>query len=282
MAEKKTWRDVYEVHPAAEVFPMLPEDELLKLGEDIKKNGLKERIVIWSPGDPKAKDPPIYLLDGRNRLAALELVGASIFDEKGRFSPDLPGRSSSPDHLFEVEYEFMGVGKDERLVAGTDPCSYVISKNIRRRHLTKEQQVDLILNVINASTDFANLARSVKRDSSGHVQGSVKDPIKEKAVEEASNLGISKRTVERAIAKDRGATLPAKESPPQRPAPNRNVEDVVKKILAFIERNLSDKSYETLALLSERLTAAIQHRMQGAARKLSRPEVSGEWETVSR
>jgi hypothetical protein len=30
----------YQVHPAAEVFPMMSDDELAKLGEDIKANGL--------------------------------------------------------------------------------------------------------------------------------------------------------------------------------------------------------------------------------------------------
>ena len=35
----KSWRDVYEVHPAAELFPMMSTEELKALGEDIKKNG---------------------------------------------------------------------------------------------------------------------------------------------------------------------------------------------------------------------------------------------------
>src|SRR5258708_7264713 len=74
MAEKKSWRDVYKVHPAADLFPMLPEDELRKLGEDIKANGLRENIVLWSPGRQEDNQAQ-YLLDGRNRLAALDLVG---------------------------------------------------------------------------------------------------------------------------------------------------------------------------------------------------------------
>lgn len=52
--------------------------------------------------------------------------------------------------------------------------------------------------------------------------------------------------------------------------------------MAFIDKNLSDKSHETLLLLSEQLTAAIQKRMHSAPKKLSRPEISAEWETINR
>ena len=51
MKSAKSWRDIYQVHLAANLFPLLPTDELRKLGEDIKKNGLKEAILLWAPGD---------------------------------------------------------------------------------------------------------------------------------------------------------------------------------------------------------------------------------------
>src|SRR5262245_44342023 len=54
-----------EVHPAAQIFPMLPEAELSALSEDIKQNGLIHPIVLDAEG---------LLLDGRNRLAACELA----------------------------------------------------------------------------------------------------------------------------------------------------------------------------------------------------------------
>jgi hypothetical protein len=67
-------------------------------------------------------------------------------------------------------------------------------------------------------------------------------------------------------------TVPVKSSAAPKPAVG-NVQDLVKKIMAFLERNLSDKSHETLSYLSEQLTAAIQDRMRSAPRKLSRPEL---------
>jgi ParB-like chromosome segregation protein Spo0J len=57
---------VTEVHPVAALFPMLADDELTELAEDIKQRGLLQPIVL---------DPEGRILDGRNRLAACELAG---------------------------------------------------------------------------------------------------------------------------------------------------------------------------------------------------------------
>src|SRR5262249_11773245 len=51
----KTWRDVYKVHPAADLFPMQPEDELRKLGEDIKANGLAKLAKPVKPRNEKGQ-----------------------------------------------------------------------------------------------------------------------------------------------------------------------------------------------------------------------------------
>ncbi len=46
-----SWRDVIPVHPAADLFPMMPRDELITLGNDIKKNGLRNPVAIWIDQD---------------------------------------------------------------------------------------------------------------------------------------------------------------------------------------------------------------------------------------
>jgi hypothetical protein len=251
MSEKKSWRDVYKVHPAADLFPMLPDDELRKLAEDIKKNGLKEKIVLWSPGLPKLDEKTkrhtneVYLLDGRNRLAAMELCGldaVTYHPDRIYWIPDKLGSgcvgNDASIHYFELTKSYpltfgknagLGEGKIEPAV---DACAFILSRNVYRRHLTKEKQADLIVKVMKAQTDFANLARSVKRDSNGHVQGSAKDPIKEKAVEEAKKHDISKRTIERAIAKDRGPT-----QKPRTPSERTDETDRFKKLLAHIQKS---------------------------------------------
>jgi hypothetical protein len=123
---------------------LLAEDELLKLGEDIKTNGLKEPVILWSPGSPAdygLSGHPLdsaLLLDGRNRLSAMEIVGMCIVGQDGRITTPIP----MPQVLYG---------------ANIDPASYVISKNIHRRHLTKEQQADLIIRAFEAGTGFAKL-----------------------------------------------------------------------------------------------------------------------------
>lgn len=54
-----------EIHPAAEVWPLLPEDELAELAASIDEIGLTDPITL---------DPAGRLLDGRNRLDACRLV----------------------------------------------------------------------------------------------------------------------------------------------------------------------------------------------------------------
>lgn len=55
------------VHPAAQLFPMMPDAELEALADDIRKNGLNNPIV--HDGD--------VLFDGRNREKACELAGVA-------------------------------------------------------------------------------------------------------------------------------------------------------------------------------------------------------------
>jgi hypothetical protein len=60
----RTWNG--QTHPVAALFPMLSEDELADLADDIAANGLLEPIVLDQDG---------LLIDGRNRLAACRLAG---------------------------------------------------------------------------------------------------------------------------------------------------------------------------------------------------------------
>lgn len=55
----------YEIHPIANVFPMMSSSEFEALKADIKEHGLREPIVFWKN----------MLVDGRNRLKACEEIG---------------------------------------------------------------------------------------------------------------------------------------------------------------------------------------------------------------
>jgi len=133
LAPVKSWRDILPIHPAAELFPRMSPDELRALGEDIKKNGLHVPVALWSGGGKK-----MYVIDGINRLDAMETVGIAFDDMKGF-------QTMKPE---------------------TDPYAFAISMNIERRHLNAEQKRDLIAKVIKAKPDTSNnaIAKQVKAD----------------------------------------------------------------------------------------------------------------------
>lgn len=56
-----------EPHPIASIFPLLKGDELDRLADDIRANGLNEPIVVFEG----------KILDGRNRAAACEQIGVT-------------------------------------------------------------------------------------------------------------------------------------------------------------------------------------------------------------
>jgi hypothetical protein len=56
-----TWPDCVNVHPAAELFPLMEDERFAEFVEDIKEHGLLESIVVTPNG---------AVLDGRHRLLA--------------------------------------------------------------------------------------------------------------------------------------------------------------------------------------------------------------------
>ena len=90
------------VHPAADVFPMLDDDELAELANDISENGLQQPVVVAQVGEEW------MLIDGRNRRAACKLV---------RVEP-----------AYTVLDGVADIGE------------HILSLNIYRRHMTKGQR----------------------------------------------------------------------------------------------------------------------------------------------
>ena len=89
-------------HPLADVFPVLPDAELQRLGQDILANGMNRPIVLFED----------QILDGRNRHKAAKLVG---YETKPKDFLDFTGD-------FEAAVRF------------------VMSENLHRRHLTSNER----------------------------------------------------------------------------------------------------------------------------------------------
>jgi hypothetical protein len=90
----------FEAHPAADLFPMMTDAELDDLATDIRANGQLETIRRYEG----------KILDGRNRYRACERVGITP----------------------KIGPVFMADGQT--------PTEWVISKNLKRRHLTTGQR----------------------------------------------------------------------------------------------------------------------------------------------
>jgi ParB/Sulfiredoxin domain len=170
-----SWRDVLPIHPAADLFPMLERAELLELGKDIKKNGLKIPVTVW-----RGKGGRLQLLDGRNRLDAMEAVGIPIKRLKS---------------FIEYYCERPMVWEDASQCVGaeTDPYEYVISANIHRRHLDTSQRAMI-------AARLANMRQGERTDLPS-IEGRL---VSQQQAAELLNVGIA--SVERAkIVREQGA-----------------------------------------------------------------------------
>ena len=119
MMTQANWRD--QVHPATALFPMMRNAELDNLAEDIKANGLRTPVILLQDGGKR------LILDGRNRLEAIERAGLSVRKYLGTAKL----YSAASDKKF-------------------DPYAFVLSVNIHRRHLTPEKKLELVEEVLKA------------------------------------------------------------------------------------------------------------------------------------
>ena len=122
------WRAVLPIHPAATLLPRMSEPELKDLGEDIKRRGLLVPLAIIVDEDGTDR-----LLDGISRLDAMEMAGLEVVNK----DIDI----AVPHHTVPV---------------GTDPYAYVLSANVRRRHLTNDQKRDVIVEILKVQPHKSN------------------------------------------------------------------------------------------------------------------------------
>lgn len=140
-----------EIHPLADFFAMLPDDELQDLADDIATNGQTHPIVLDANG---------RLVDGRNRLAACERAGveptfttrsdiktdeqvaASIRSENNRRRNQSTGQQAATDALL---LDAMGLRREGRWSREGGGISRKIGISTRGKEAEALQQAGFIL-----------------------------------------------------------------------------------------------------------------------------------------
>jgi hypothetical protein len=150
-------------HELANTFPLIDEEQTQELADDIKKRGLIEPLVLYEEA----------ILYGRNRYNAAKLAGYKL----------------KPDDvvLFEEEYD------------GQDPVAFVISRNIRRRHLTVGQRSTVAAELIKRMRKQQNNNNAPKKGDHS-IEGRVETPYQRRLAIAAQVAQVSPKSVERVHA----------------------------------------------------------------------------------
>jgi hypothetical protein len=137
-----------EFHPLADIFPLIEGAEFDALVDDVREHGLADKIVTHED----------KILDGRNRYRALAHIG--LTDE------EILHCHSEP-------------------FVGTDALAFVISKNLKRRHLNESQRAMV-------AARLATTRHGENQDPSGKFAARSDVPTQAEA---AGLLNVSERTV---------------------------------------------------------------------------------------
>lgn len=172
----KSVLDILPIHPAAKEFPMMSDADLLELGRDILSKGLQSPIALFchcDPDAPEARELSNWsLLDGRNRIAAIEAVGLTVTVRSGRTSPVITVSGSAElekwDEFVESEIILQYRGDLWAWIdIVSDPYAYVLSANVHRRHLKQEDKNRAIVALLKAdpSKSDRQIGREIGADN---------------------------------------------------------------------------------------------------------------------
>ncbi len=128
----------YDVHPFADAFPLVEGEAFAEMVADMKRNGLREPIVVAHDG--------VTLVDGRNRYRACEAAGVDVVHRL------LPARYTEPMIL-----------------------DLIVSSNVARRHLNQGQKAMVALRYEEAIAEAARQDR-IKNDG-GHARDHAEQTI---------------------------------------------------------------------------------------------------------
>lgn len=167
----KEWIGEYPVHPVASLFPMIDDDALNALAEDIKKNGQREPIIVAYLDEAMIDEPVV--IDGRNRHAACKLAG---IEPEFKFVMSLNDRELSPQVI----------------------ADWIISHNLHRRHLTTSQKAMVGQGYLAYLKEEAKKRQGERRDLGNIPPNSVECSDRtsnESAVQAARLVGVGKNSI---------------------------------------------------------------------------------------
>jgi len=217
---REEWKEL-PVHPEAAKLPMMTDAELDELARDIETHGLQEPIILWcdNRGEPKGEAGPFpkYLLDGRNRMAALRRLGIINPHDAPFGAVHGPSRVRTLNAVKQVSFIGLGPrgGTKSKWVPDTDPTTFVLSLNVHRRHLTREQKREAIKAYIKADPKASNrkVARELRVSPStvtavrDDVQGVQVGQVEHPADRAAAVLKANPEMTQREVAAEAGVSL---------------------------------------------------------------------------
>ncbi|HWW46564.1 MAG TPA: MT-A70 family methyltransferase [Xanthobacteraceae bacterium] len=121
-------------HPLAEIFPLIAGDDFDALVEDVREHGIRDPIILLEK----------QVIDGRNRFRALQQLietGEVLGDGWGHRR----GQALTPSALEPPQLWFHAYNRS----LDGDPLAWVLSKNLKRRHLNESQRAMVAAKIAN-------------------------------------------------------------------------------------------------------------------------------------
>lgn len=237
-------------HEAANIFPMMGDDDLERLADDIQAHGQTDAIETL---DGK-------ILDGRNRFRACQLRGIKPEFMQAQCNGSTPteyvvSKNLHRRHLSESQRSVIGARIQEYFTAAAQERMKRGKKADPSTNLDEGRSDDKAAAMVNVSRGSIHSAAKVLESGSPELIAAVeRDEI---AVSRAAKIAELPKAQQRAVVKD-GGELPPPRKPKQKP-PERDaeIESIVADVEA-IEERLSALSKSSAGEVKKKLRFAVK------------------------